>query len=128
LRKRTVSQENLYSRIYAQVKVIPAGKVCTYGQIAHSAGLGKNYRLIGYALHRLPDHSGIPWHRVVNRYGKISYAPSRGGHDHLQQRLLQEEGIVFDKDNKIDLLKYGYRKSRISLATIKSKKSKKQED
>jgi methylated-DNA-protein-cysteine methyltransferase-like protein len=61
-------------------------------------------------LHNLPANSNVPWHRVVNRFGRISYAPSRGGHDHLQRILLEQEGILFDKDGKIDLDKFGYKK------------------
>ena len=89
---------------------IPPGKVCTYGQITRMARLGKNYRLIGYALHNLPADSNIPWQRVVNHFGRISYSPSRRGHDFLQKILLEQEGIVFDKDDKIDLHKFGYKK------------------
>ena len=72
--------------------------------------MGKNFRLIGYALHSLPDQSGIPWQRVVNRFGKISYNPSRGGYDNLQKVLLEQEGVEFDQSEKIDLIKFGYRK------------------
>ena len=109
MKKRTAEKQTLYSRIYSAVKAVPAGKVATYGQIARYAGVGKNYRLIGYALHSLPDHSGIPWQRVVNRFGKISYKPTRGGYDHLQRVLLEQEGIEFDRTGKIDLAKFGYR-------------------
>jgi methylated-DNA-protein-cysteine methyltransferase-like protein len=112
LKKRTVEHKSLYIRIYSAVKAIPAGKVATYGQIANSAGVGKNYRLIGYALHSLPDHAGVPWQRVVNRFGKISYNPSRGGYDNLQRVLLEHEGVEFDQDERIDLAKFGYRKGK----------------
>jgi len=119
LRKRTAEQQTLYSRIYSLVKTIPPGKVGTYGQIARSAGLGKNYRLIGYALHNLPDNSDVPWHRVINRQGKISYTPSRGGYDHLQRILLEQEGIIFDKNNSIVLSKYLYRGGRLKSSSAK---------
>ena len=112
MKKRTVKSKTLYSRIYTAVKTIPPGKVLTYGQIAKIAGVGKNYRLIGYALHNLPENSGIPWHRVVNRFGKISYAPSRGGHDYLQKVLLEREGIEFDKTERIYLSRFGFRKCK----------------
>jgi methylated-DNA-protein-cysteine methyltransferase-like protein len=114
LKKRTVESQKLYSRIYSLVKSIPPGKVCTYGGITGMAGLGKNYRLIGYALHNLPADSDVPWHRVVNRFGRISYAPSRGGHDNLQRILLEQEGIEFDKDDKISLVKFGYNKHKLN--------------
>jgi methylated-DNA-protein-cysteine methyltransferase-like protein len=112
LKKRTAENQTLYSRIYSAIKAVPPGKVATYGQIAKYAGVGKNYRLVGYALHRLPDHSGIPWHRVVNRFGKISYSPSRSGYDNLQRVLLEREGIEFDLAERINLVKFGYRKAK----------------
>ena len=112
MKKRTAENRTLYSRIYSAVKAVPPGKVATYGQIAKYAGVGKNYRLIGYALHNLPDHSGIPWQRVVNRFGKISYNPTRGGCDHLQKVLLEQEGVEFDLAERINLVKFGYRKAK----------------
>jgi methylated-DNA-protein-cysteine methyltransferase-like protein len=113
LKTRTAESKSLYSRIYSVVRTIPPGKVLTYGQVAKIAGVGKNYRLIGYALHNLPENSGIPWQRVVNRFGKISYAFSRGGHDYLQKVLLEREGIVFDTRERINLSKFGYRKGKL---------------
>ncbi len=65
-----------YSRIYAVVRQIPAGKVATYGDVARLAGFSRQARLVGYALHALPPHSTAPWHRVVNAKGGISTARS----------------------------------------------------
>jgi methylated-DNA-protein-cysteine methyltransferase related protein len=88
--------------------------VLTYGKIAALIGLGKNYRLIGYALHNVSDDSGVPWHRVVNRHGKISYAPTRRGYDHVQRILLEQEGICFDRNGRIDLSRYGFQKRKLN--------------
>ena len=97
---------NSYNKIYSVVKEIPYGKVATYGQIAALAGLGRNARLVGYALHSLPDNSGVPWHRVVNSQGKISFSINRRECDNLQQRLLEKEGVIFDQNAKINFEKY----------------------
>jgi len=94
-----MSEIQLYEKIYRTVSLIPIGRVATYGQIAKKAGIGANARLVGYALHRLPDNSDIPWHRVVNAHGRISLREAAN----LQRFLLEQEGIYFCPDGKIDL-------------------------
>lgn len=95
-----------YAQIYALVCQIPAGQVATYGQIAHLLGLPNQARQVGYALFRVAPDSDIPWHRVVNAQGEISYAPQRQGNDELQRWRLEAEGIVFDTSDRINLKKY----------------------
>lgn len=99
-----------YERIYAIVSQIPYGQVATYGQVAELAGLPGHARLVGYALYRvaLPDRS-IPWHRVINAQGKVSESPQRNGSDRLQRELLEDEGIIFSADQRIDLKQYAWR-------------------
>lgn len=92
-----------YDRIYSVVKQIPSGQVATYGQIADLAGLYGKARLVGYALFRVNIDDDIPWHRVVNAQGEISYSFQRRGGDYLQKVLLEEEGIEFKSNGKIDL-------------------------
>ncbi len=102
------SSTNVYKLIYEVIVQIPEGKVATYKQVALLAGLGRQPRMVGYALNKAPEHLKLPWHRVINSQGKISYAISRNGHDDLQKQLLLEEGIVFSIKGVIDLEKYGY--------------------
>ncbi len=61
-----------YQRIYAVVRRVPKGQVATYGQVAALAGLPGNARLVGYAMHALPSHTKVPWHRVINAKGEVS--------------------------------------------------------
>src|SRR5689334_2412515 len=84
-----------YPKIYAVVARIPRGRVATYGQVAALAGLPRQARLVGYALHALPADSDLPWHRVVNAAGKISLRANGLGHDELQAHLLRREGVRF---------------------------------
>src|SRR3954469_16027838 len=84
-----------YRRIYAVVSRIPKGRVATYGQVAVLAGLPRQARLVGYAMHSLPADSDVPWHRVVNATGKISIRSDGLGHDELQAQLLAREGVRF---------------------------------
>lgn len=96
-----------YERIYAIVQQIPRGRVATYGQIAELADLPRRARLVGYALFRVPlPAEEIPWHRVVNSQGEISYSPLRRGTDYLQRSLLEAEGIAFMPSGKISLAEY----------------------
>ena len=96
---------NSYPRIYAVVSRIPKGRVATYGQVAALAGLPRQARLVGYAMHALPAGSDVPWHRVVNAAGKISIRSNGLGHDELQAQLLRREGVRFIKD-AIPLARY----------------------
>ena len=59
-------------RIYEAVKKIPKGKVATYGQVAQMAGNPRMARAVGNALHKNPDPSTIPCHRVVNSKGELA--------------------------------------------------------
>ncbi len=96
----------LYAQIYDLVRQIPPGQVATYGQIARILGVPRRARQIGYALFRVAPDSDIPWHRVVNSRGEISYAPQRQGNDDLQRWRLETEGIIFDASGKINLKQF----------------------
>lgn len=104
-----------YDLIYATVRKIPWGQVATYGQIADLAGLYGKARLVGYALFRVPIAADIPWHRVINAKGEISYSSQRRGGDYLQKVLLEEEGITFKSNGKIDLRQYLWQPETLSV-------------
>jgi methylated-DNA-protein-cysteine methyltransferase related protein len=93
---------NTYDKIYDTVKLIPYGKVATYGQIATLAGLHRKARLVGYALFRVAPDADVPWHRVINAKGEISESPFREGNDYLQRSLLESEGIQFNQSGRVN--------------------------
>jgi methylated-DNA-protein-cysteine methyltransferase related protein len=95
-----------YNLIYQTVRQIPIGKVATYGQIADLSGLYGKARLVGYALFKVEIDRDIPWHRVINSKGEISYSSLRRGGDYLQKHLLEKEGIEFNSKGKINLRQY----------------------
>ena len=99
MKSRTFSGE-----VVAIIKSIPRGKVATYGQIAGLAGNRFASRQVVWVLNSSSKNENLPWHRVVNSSGKISLKPGHGYE--VQKTLLQEEGIVFDKEDKIDLKIY----------------------
>ena len=97
-----------YNRIYAVVRRIPRGRVATYGQVAALAGLPGHARQVGYAMHSLPEHTSVPWHRVLNARGEVSLRSVPGWE--VEQRLrLEGEGVAFDSRGKVDLTKVRWR-------------------
>jgi len=92
--------------ICAVIRRIPKGWVATYGQVAARAGLPRRARLVGHVLQQLDPATDIPWHRVVNARGAVSYSPSRNGGDALQRRLLEKEGIEFDDNDRFNLERF----------------------
>ena len=92
-------------RIYEAVKMIPKGKVATYGQVAAMAGNPKMSRAVGNALHKNPDPASIPCFRVVNSKGELSGAFAFGGAGR-QQALLEADGVEVT-GGKVDLQKFG---------------------
>ena len=95
------------SRVYQIVKQIPRGKVSTYGHIALLAGSPNASRAVGFALHKLhgDDLDSVPWQRVINAAGKISAKGDYLRAD-IQKKLLQKEGVKFNKNDCIDLELY----------------------
>jgi len=96
------------------VHQIPKGKVASYGQIAKLAGLPGHARYVGYTLKTLPADTKLPWFRVVNSQGRISF--KSGTKQYLQQKsLLEKEGIVFIK-GKFSLRSYSWQDQVLSRA------------
>ncbi len=93
-------------RVYAAVARIPRGRLATYGQIAELIGAYGCARQVGWALRRLPLPSPLPWQRVVNARGQISFTPSREGSDWIQAELLRAEGIPVDGQGRLPLGRY----------------------
>ncbi|ETJ49464.1 Methylated-DNA--protein-cysteine methyltransferase [Pseudoalteromonas sp. P1-30] len=87
--------------IYTIIANIPAGFVASYGQVATLAGYPQNSRLVGRLLKQMPDDSVIPWHRVVNSQGKISFPAGSDKYQEQRQKLLLE-GVSF-KNGKVNM-------------------------
>ena len=98
-----------HEKAVAAVQKIPLGKVATYGQIALLAGNPRGARQVVRVLHSSSEKECLPWHRVVNREGRISLG--RGQGYELQKALLEDEGISFQLDGSIDLSNYQWQLS-----------------
>lgn len=96
--------EDRYQRVWAVIEGIPAGSVLNYGEVARLAGFPGRARMVGMALGRAPRSRKLPWHRVVNAQGKISFPVDSTKYE-TQRRLLESEGVEF-VDDTIDLDAY----------------------
>lgn len=95
-----------HNRIHSVVRRIPPGRVLTYGEVAVLADMPGQARLVGYALHALPAHTAVPWHRVINARGGISTGRAWPGGHLLQQQLLEAEGVEFGANGRVELERF----------------------
>ena len=95
---------NFFENVWEVVAQIPHGKVTTYGHIAEHIGLKSAARTVGWALNGAAA-SGLPCHRVVNRYGGLSGKRHFEGPDVMEERL-RSEGVSFTDDGCVDLARH----------------------
>jgi methylated-DNA-protein-cysteine methyltransferase-like protein len=95
---------SFHQKVIETIKKIPRGRVATYGQIAAMAGNPMAARQVVRALHTSSGKEKLPWHRVINKQGKISLRPGEGYEE--QRGMLEKEGVRIDDDGKIDLNRY----------------------
>jgi methylated-DNA-protein-cysteine methyltransferase related protein len=97
-----MNNENFFQNVYEVTKLIPYGRVTSYGAIAKYLGTARSSRMVGWALnnsHTLPEF--IPAHRVVNRNGLLSGKHHFGGQN-VMRELLENEGVRIENDQIID--------------------------
>ena len=92
---------NFFDSVYNVVKLIPYGKVSSYGAIANYLGAKRSARLVGYAMNS-SHGKDVPAHRVVNRKGLLTGKHHFAG-TNLMQQLLESEGVVVKDDQVQDL-------------------------
>jgi len=93
-------------RIRAAIARVPRGSVATYGGIASVAGLPRRARLVGTVLGKAPASAGLPWFRIINATGRISF-PEGSAPYRRQRQLLESEGVLFTR-GKVDLTRFGW--------------------
>lgn len=92
------NNDDFFSRVYCVTRLIPHGRVTSYGAIARYLGTGRSARMVGWALnicHNNPDF--IPAHRVVNRNGLLT-GKRHFGNSSTMQQLLENEGLIVEED------------------------------
>ncbi|OEK09774.1 cysteine methyltransferase [Flavivirga aquatica] len=86
---------NFFDKVYEVAKLIPYGRVTSYGAIAKYLGATRSARMVGYAMNGSVGKD-VPAHRVVNRKGLLTGKHHFDG-TNLMQQLLESEGIeVFE--------------------------------
>lgn len=91
-------EASIYEQVFEIARLIPKGRVCSYGAIAKALGAGGSARMVGYAMSNAGiAHPKVPAHRVVNSSGlltgKFHFSPPE-----LMQQLLEQEGIKVEND------------------------------
>lgn len=92
-----MKNKNYFDLVFQVVKLIPEGKVTSYGAIANYLGLKSGARMVGYAMNASHSQANIPAHRVVNRNGLLTGKHHFGNADEME-RLLKLEGINVTDD------------------------------
>ena len=98
------NNQDFFDKVYEVVAKIPYGKVTTYGAIAEVCGIRSAARTVGWALNGAAA-SGLPCHRVVNRFGALT-GKVHFGDPNLMEELLRAEGVNFLDDGCVDMEKH----------------------
>ncbi|MBI3239629.1 MAG: MGMT family protein [Flavobacteriia bacterium] len=87
-----LSEQNadFFERVYEVVKLIPEGRVTSYGAIANYLGAKRSSRMVGWAMNAAHQHPEIPAHRVVNRQGLLTGKMHFTDPNEMEQRLALE--------------------------------------
>jgi len=93
------NKDGFFQRVYEVAKLIPAGRVTSYGAIARYLGAAQSARMVGWAMNASHGDPDVPAHRVVNRKGLLTGKHHFQG-TNLMQQLLESEGVVV-KDNQV---------------------------
>ncbi len=93
-------KSEFFQDVYSVVKLIPYGKVTSYGAIAKYLGISKSARVVGWAMNNSHFDSSIPAHRVVNRNGLLT-GKHHFSFENQMEELLMMEGVII-KNNKIE--------------------------
>lgn len=98
---RSNEEPNFFSDVYEVVRLVPRGRVTSYGAIARYLGTGMSARMVGWAMnacHGLPD---VPAHRVVNSQGLLTGKHHFGSPTAMENRL-KKDGVPVVRDKVVD--------------------------
>lgn len=99
-----MDSKDFFQKVYKVVKMIPSGRVSTYGLIAKYLGSTKSSRVVGYAMNASHKNSEIPAHRVVNRVGLLTGKHHFSGTT-LMKDLLESEGVKIQNERVVNFKK-----------------------
>tara|TARA_B100001758_G_C17994877_1_gene394962 strand:- start:162 stop:554 length:393 start_codon:yes stop_codon:yes gene_type:complete len=101
IKARILKKKDFYSDVYDVVRLIPEGRVTSYGAIAAYLGSKQSSRLVGWAMNASHSQKDIPAHRVVNRNGVLTGKHHFENSNQMQQ-LLQKEGVSVRNNRVVD--------------------------
>ena len=94
-----------FERVYEVVRLIPCGRVTSYGAVATYLGTAGSSRMVGWAMNKAHSHpKPVPAHRVVNRNGMLTGKHHFGG-SKLMEELLESEGVEVSNDTVVEFEK-----------------------
>lgn len=96
---------NFFDRVYDVTRLIPVGRITTYGAIARFLGAARSARMVGWALNASHGMDDVPAHRVVNRIGMLSGKHHFDG-SNLMQQLLENENVIIKNNQVVDFDKH----------------------
>lgn len=102
--------EEFAKQVISYIKKVPKGKVASYGQIAKLAGKPQGSRGVGWLLHSSSKLYKLPWHRIINSQGKISF-PKDSSYFRKQRNLLKAEGVEVSREGKVNMTIYQWKKA-----------------
>ena len=89
--------KNIFEDVYEIVKLVPLGRVTSYGLIAQYLGMKSGARMVGWAMNAAHTLNDVPAHRVVNAQGLLT-GKTHFEHPNKMQELLEQEGITVKND------------------------------
>lgn len=93
-----MDKDTFFDRVYEVARLIPLGRVTSYGAIAEYLGTKGSSRMVGYAMNASSTAKPpVPAHRVVNRFGMLSGKSHFPGTD-LMEQMLESEGVKVEND------------------------------
>lgn len=92
-----LKNKDFFQDVYDVVRLIPEGRVSSYGAIANYLGAKQAARMVGWAMNASHALSDVPAHRVVNRVGLLSGKNHFENPMHMEE-LLAKEGIIVEND------------------------------
>ena len=95
------NKASFFENVYEVVKLIPYGKVTSYGAIARYLGASGSARMVGWAMNQSHHIPGVPAHRVVNRQGLLT-GKLHFGSPTAMQSLLEGEGVLVKDDQVVE--------------------------
>lgn len=96
--------QNFFQKVYDVARLIPYGRVTSYGAIAKYLGAARSARMVGWAMNASHNMEDIPAHRVVNRKGLLTGKHHFDG-TNLMQQLLESEGVLVKEYQIVDFEK-----------------------